>query len=109
MGSASVFSAEKPDEEIGERLAALDLHPAISLWSADSYESSDTYTTVAARNPALVDGLSEIGLDTAYRPLRLSVNGLRREDDQQLVLEFSLFRGGYATSVLREILSALNE
>ena len=55
---------------------------------------------------AWADGLEHCGLQQERRPFVLQPQGLtwqHLEQDQQLVLEFSLPPGQYATSVLREI------
>ena len=60
---------------------------------------------VAAHEPELCAGLEREGLRQERRPLRLPVQDLQGAwtDDDTLELAFTLARGGYATSVLREI------
>jgi tRNA(Glu) U13 pseudouridine synthase TruD len=52
-------------------------------------------------------GLCAANVEASSRPLRLRVAGLRWVIEQEVLwLEFSLGRGGFATVVLREIVSA---
>ena len=53
----------------------------------------------------LLSGLLEAGLQHERRPLRLQVHDLHADTaaDGDLMIEFRLDRGGYATSVLREL------
>ena len=48
--------------------------------------------------------ISEIGVEPSSRPLRMRVQDLKWElEDDALWLDFSLGRGSYATVVLREL------
>jgi len=56
---------------------------------------------------ALVSGLEKAGLEAARRPLRLVPGAMRWElNGEELSLEFELPPGAYATTVLRELVSA---
>ncbi len=108
-GSGSVFVPECIDESIQERIALLDVHPTGALWgSGDLSTNGDPAVleqTIADAHPKFTAGLLKAGLKMARRPLRLAAIDLRWEiDDPLLWLEFSLGRGSYATSVLREVL-----
>jgi len=82
-GSGSVFQVEDVTGELQQRCAALDIHPCGTL-------------------PAI----EAAGVEAAYRPLRLRVADLQWHiDGDALWLEFSLYRGCFATAVLREIAS----
>lgn len=109
-GSASTFaSARASADELTRRLDAFDIHPTGPLWGkgepATSGEALARESMLAVEFPELCNGLALHGLEHERRPLRLQVNGLQAQfDGDACVLEFSLARGAYATSVLRELL-----
>ncbi len=109
-GSNSVFLAEDVSDELIERLARFDIHPTAVLWGRGDLASRglvrEREAQLAADNPALATGLEKAGLQQARRALRLRVDDLRWQllaDEQALQVEFFLPAGGYATSVLREV------
>lgn len=109
QGTESVFVPKAWDEVLDQRLGEHDIHPTGALWGKGKHKVSGAALLleckVAARNQELCDGLVAFGLEQARRSLRLMVNNLqwRREQDE-LLLEFSLPPGAYATTVLREVL-----
>ena len=59
---------------------------------------------LAEHHPELCAGLIAHGLEQERRPLRAQVENLQANfTGDGLILEFSLTRGAYATSVLREL------
>lgn len=109
-GSRSIFTTERGDTTVGERIARLDLHPTGPLCGQGGPEP----TTMASRfEDAVLSGvtdwrsaLEEEGLKSERRSLRarpLSPNW-ERERSGDHVIDFSLGRGEYATTLLREIL-----
>jgi len=83
-GTGSVFNVDELTTDIEQRCAELDIHPTGSL-----------------------PELEKIGVKAAYRALRMRVHKLNWEiDDDALWLEFSLDKGGFATSVLRELVQS---
>lgn len=108
-GSASVFPAHKATpEELQARLAAMDIHPTGPLWGAGAARVTEECATleadVTATCPVLADALAREGLQQDRRALRAGVERLHWEfSDGDLLLEFSLGKGSYATSVLREL------
>ena len=79
-GTGSVFAVDAVTEELRQRCAAMDVHPAGSL-------------------PAI----EALRVDASWRPLRARVSALQWEfADDALWLEFGLPRGSFATAVLRE-------
>ena len=107
-GSGSFFAIEAVDEEIRKRCEHLDIHPTGPLWGRGALPSSAGVAAlenrVAARHSEFAEGLDRFGLGMDRRPLRLSVSALDWHwDEEGVVLEFSLGRGGYATSVIREL------
>ncbi len=108
-GSNSIFRPEGWDEDLQKRLDSLDIHPSGPLWGAGELPSRSVTASreadLAQTWPVLCDGLARFGLTQARRPLRLKVEDLRGsvQDGEDLVLEFALGRGSYATTVLREL------
>lgn len=84
-GTRSVFTADELTPELEQRCSEMDIHPSGSL-----------------------PGISEIGVEPSSRPLRVRVQDLKWElEEDALWLEFGLGRGSYATTVLREIADLL--
>lgn len=108
-GSHSIFAPETLDQAILERLAQGDLHPTGPLWgrgrSPVRGAALDREVRGLAPCEAWRQGLEAAGLRHERRALRLPVGALRWEFDaaRELLLEFFLPAGGYATSVVREL------
>ncbi len=84
-GTRSVFTADELTPELEQRCSEMDIHPSGCL-----------------------PGISEIGVEQSSRPLRVRVQDLNWElEDDTLWLEFGLGRGSYATTVLRELAQVL--
>lgn len=80
-GSGSVFDVEELTNELTQRCAELDIHPC-----------------------GVLPALEAAGVKAAHRPLRMRVDALQWAFDANVLwLEFRLPRGGFATSVLREL------
>jgi tRNA pseudouridine13 synthase len=80
-GSGSTFDVDDVTDELESRCAEMDIHPC-----------------------GMLPALEAAGVKAAHRPLRMCVRDLRWTFDEDAVwLEFSLGRGSFATSVLREI------
>lgn len=104
-GSHSVFGPLDQDEELAARLARHDIHPTGALWGTGELRSTGPVaaleSAIAAAEPELVQGLERAGLKQERRALRLPVRELQwRIEADQLVLDFVLPAGGYATAVL---------
>ena len=101
------------DQTLEDRLQTLDVHPTGLLCGAsekqDSYvtraQAADIEDAIVASYPSLAEGLKRHGLQAGRRALRCKVSDLqwRWQDGQTLALNFTLSRGAYATSFLREI------
>jgi tRNA pseudouridine13 synthase len=77
-GTRSIFTVDEVTPELEQRCKEMDIHPS-----------------------GLLPGIDELGIEPASRPLRLRIQDLQWEiDDDALWLEFSLGRGSYATAVL---------
>lgn len=109
-GSHSHFPCAKPDEEIGRRLQAMDIHPTGPLWGRGAPASEGVVRqleqAVAERYGALAGGLVDAGLDVARRALRARVSDLSwSAEGSALTLAFALPAGSYATALIRELIT----
>jgi tRNA pseudouridine13 synthase len=112
-GSGSVFEVAQTDVEIERRCAELDIHPTATLWGLRSDISpgviQELEFNATEAHQDLKTGLERIRAKASQRALRLRVADLTwRFDDDALWLEFTLPRGAFATSVIREIVSVNN-
>jgi tRNA pseudouridine13 synthase len=112
QGSHSYFVATVVDAELQQRVAEHDVHPTGPLHgrgtAAVEAEVLALESAVLAGYPAWQAGLEAAGLKQERRALRLILDKLEwtQPATDVLCLEFSLPAGAYATSVLRELLSA---
>ena len=109
--SHSYFLIEEIDDKIIQRLKEHDIHPSGPLWGRGELLSKGVVAELESELPAKFEifdlGLRNARLDQERRSLRLSVNDLQYSHDVEnkiLYLSFFLPAGGYATSVLREII-----
>lgn len=111
-GSASVFLSDSEDEQLVSRLAEGDIHPTGPLWGQGKLKSQDAVQElemcVAKQYPDFTALLEMAGMKQERRSLRLMPENLKVHSDgvDELEIEFALPKGGYATSVLREIVEA---
>lgn len=111
-GTASVFRAQEGDASLAGRLASGDIHPTGPLWGKGELrttgEAASLENRVAAELADLSAGLAAAGLEQERRPLRVMPEGLTLEMTEagQMTATFSLPRGAYATSILREMVQA---
>lgn len=108
-GSNSVFSVENPDALLLQRCAELDIHPTGPLWGRGELRSREAVAelenAVAQRYVQYSNGLAAAGLNQERRSLRMSVRNLAWTcEHAQLILEFRLSKGSFATALLQEIL-----
>jgi tRNA pseudouridine13 synthase len=109
-GSHSTFPCRLPDPVLIRRCSEFDIHPSGPLPGAGETELAGESANLEQRalepHEALIKGLERAGLKSARRPLRLVPKALRWDlEGSSLVLEFELPSGGYATSLLRELVS----
>ena len=109
-GSNSYFRIDTLTDEINQRTKAGKIHPTGAMWgigpSDVSGEILGLENQVVSENRLLCDGLEANGLKMARRSLRLMPNFLEWQfmGSDSLKLTFTLPPGGYATSVLRELI-----
>ena len=107
-GSGSVFHVDEPDAAIEKRCAEMDIHPTGALFGVGNGGPGGTVAGIERESLSphseFTRGLESLKLDSSRRALRLLVGelGWQLEDDV-LWLEFGLPKGGFATSVIREI------
>jgi tRNA pseudouridine13 synthase len=109
-GSGSVFQVDDPDEELERRCAEMDIHPTATLWglrsgiSPTDISALERDATEAHRDLAV--GLEQLGIKPAHRALRVRVENLSWQfENEALWLDFTLPKGAFATSVLRELVT----
>lgn len=109
--SHSYFLAMEIDAAIERRLKEHDIHPSGPLWGRGELlskgEVAELESKLANKFEIFDRGLKNARLDQERRSLRLSVNDLQWNLDSEshlLTLSFFLPAGGYATSVLRELI-----
>lgn len=110
-GSASVFVAAAPDEELARRCREGDVNPTGPLCGAGGLvpvgEAAAVERTALEETSPIPERLAAAGLRGERRALVARPASLRhRSDDEGLLLEFELPRGSYATSLLRELVAA---
>lgn len=93
-GTGSVFEFAEVDDPLSERCATMDVHPAIALAGDGS----------GIEPAAWQQALDRARVEPGHRSLRLPVRELGRElTGEGVLLCFTLDRGAFATSVLREV------
>lgn len=120
-GTHSVFLVENIDDELLKRFAQGDIHPTTVLWGRGQLTSGKQLLTMeqvqSETLSAWCEGLERQGLKQDRRAARLFPENLsssffaegsssteRSDQQQNMILSFSLPCGSYATAVLREIL-----
>jgi len=109
-GSRSTFPSTMPDPERMQRCTEFDMHPSGPLPGSGvtqvEREAAEIERGVMEPWTALVDKLGRAGLKASRRSLRLLPAKLEWEiGASDLVLQFKLPPGAYATSVLRELVT----
>jgi tRNA pseudouridine13 synthase len=107
-GRRSFFRADEIDATLVHRCETMDVHPSGPLWGrGDSPAHGDALELERALNaaePQLCALLAAEGLEHERRALRLPVRDLRWSlEGDDVMLEFELTRGAFATAVLHEI------
>jgi tRNA pseudouridine13 synthase len=107
--SNSLFLAAADDGTLEARLQSLDAHPTGPLWGLPGRDATQAPTSdeeaIAALRPDYAEGLLAKGAHFDRRALRLAVRDLDWSvRDGILEIAFSLRTGGFATTVLRELM-----
>ncbi|WP_299067876.1 tRNA pseudouridine(13) synthase TruD [uncultured Psychrobacter sp.] len=119
-GSGSIFASEHMDETLQARVASGDIHPTAVMWGAGNNkvagEAAELENTVVQQDAllaALATGLEQREVKAQRRALRLPVEDLswrwadEQDEEQTLVLSFTLTTGSFATSVLASVVEHL--
>jgi tRNA pseudouridine13 synthase len=109
-GRGSVFNVDVLDETLRERCLGLDIHPTGPMWGGDRPATKgstlELETRIASLLPVAEALVRGAGMEQERRSLRLAVRDLQADWAPDSVrLRFRLARGGFATTVLREIFS----
>lgn len=104
-GSGSFFVPEAGDADVRDRLARGDLHPSGPLWGRGGAPITEAERALVADAEDLTAGLEQAGLKAERRALRLMVPDLEAAEEEAGTwrLAFSLPRGAFATTVVREL------
>ena len=113
-GSASIFVPSCEDDTLFARLQALDIHPTGPLWGAGkmlvSGEIANLERTLADKHRMLASGLEELAARPGRRALRLSIHDVDWSiADDRLEIWFHLGKGSFATTVLRELITIIDD
>jgi tRNA pseudouridine13 synthase len=115
-GSGSIFTSEVMDDTLRERLASGDIHPTGVLWGTDNDKVSGIAAAIekdtVQNHPLLMQlatGLEKRDIKAQRRALRLPIEALswKWDDEETLVLSFTLTTGSFATSVLASVVQQL--
>ncbi len=111
-GTHSFFVSDAIDDALRERISRFDIHPSGPMWGKGEIPARGAARALEENTlsdeAALCAGLENAGLRQERRALRLRVEALQSERlcDDALKLSFVLEPGSYATTVLREFVSA---
>ena len=109
-GSRSLFTCDMPDAELDGRCNEFDIHPTGPLPGSGGMgpvgQAGNLETEVLEEYAKIVEILRKAGARADRRALRLSAGGLHWNlNGDSLTLRFELGTGGYATSLLSELVS----
>ena len=110
--SHSLFQAQTVDAELMERVKTGDVHPTGALFGEGKLQADADAQALEQRiftsHPELANGLLKSGLEADRRSLRATPQNMhwQFESDNALRLSFELAAGSYATTLLREIITA---
>jgi len=110
-GSRSSFDCSLPDAELDRRCATFDIHPTGPLPGGGGKRprgaAAAIEETVLEPHLGIVAALERARVDASRRSLRVLPAGMAWQfDGAELLLEFSLPPGAYATALLRELVLA---
>jgi len=110
-GSESQFLLDKVDDVAHSRCLEKDIHPSglMAGMPDRTLETTDEMqlieSNVMSENAEYLKGIIDAGLNQDRRALRVLVDDLDWQfEDDDLLLQFSLKKGSYATALLRELI-----
>lgn len=110
-GSGSVFPVSQPTDELKQRLVDYDVHltaalPGVADKQLISSDAELLEQQAVQPYPLLQQGLIDYRLKAERRAIRLLPQGLTlTPDGDDVIVQFSLAAGCFATSVLRELVN----
>lgn len=110
-GSNSFFMGATEDDDIAQRLASGDIHPALPLWGRSAKAAVaapvERCADMLVEHRDLCAFLEREGLQIAWRASRLLPDDFCWQfcDDGRLQLEFALGAGSFATALLAELVA----
>jgi len=109
-GSRSTFACRMPDLELEQRCAEFDIHPSGPLPGKSGVNPVAAALRIEEMtlepHEKLIHSMQKAGLKSSRRSLRLRPANMKwMIEEGNLILEFDLPPGAYATSVLRELVS----
>jgi tRNA pseudouridine13 synthase len=109
-GSRSLFTCDMPDTELSRRCEDFDIHPTGPLPGNEGMgpvrQAGKLENEALKEYANIVETLQKAGARADRRALRLSAGKLQWDlSDEVLTLSFELSAGGYATSLLSELVS----
>ncbi|HEY9052910.1 MAG TPA: tRNA pseudouridine(13) synthase TruD [Gammaproteobacteria bacterium] len=108
-GRSACFADDHSDDLL-ERIQHMQIHPTGPLWgkgeSMAKKDCLDLEMTIASSCKLFCEGIAAAGMDQERRALRLAVKQMHWQfNNDQLLLDFELSAGSFATMVLREIIA----
>ena len=112
LDGRSACFGDDASTELDQRLESGEIHPTAVMWgdgeSMTTAECAVLESEIIDRYPVLRDGLVAARVDQQRRATRLMVKDLACEQDGgDMILNFSLQSGSYATMVLRELVECV--
>jgi tRNA pseudouridine13 synthase len=109
-GRGSVFAVARTESDVESRAARLEIHPTGPLWGRGSPGTRGQVLELESRTGERFGAESALcvaaGMRQERRSLRLAVQGLGcTAEAGAVMLRFRLTRGGFATAVLRELIT----
>ena len=107
--SRAYFKSEEVNDELHQRMQCGDIHISGLMPGRQASEAQLDSLALESRvlepYQAWINGLSESRLDSSRRSFRVIPGDLKliRESESQVVIQFSLVSGAFATSLLREL------
>lgn len=110
LDGRSACFADDNSADLKQRIEQLQIHPTGPLWgkgeSMAKRDCLELELAIASNCALFCEGVAAAGMDQERRALRLGVKQMRWQiADNQLLLDFELPAGSFATMVMREIIA----
>lgn len=109
-GTRSIFPIETVTEELEQRLASFDIHPALPLYGTGEWpstlEQQKLEQKVYAENPSVITALEKLKVEVMPRASRVVPQDMQWQlHDVFLDLHFTLPAGAFATTLIEQIIT----